>query len=98
MSSLESHLARHPHRCLFCNDCVQAHLLGLDARQPDFSDCRAEPITLIITYGRVHMKTQQGRRTLSEGQSCKLEPGQDSHLNSTSADVMIIAQPLPSAA
>jgi hypothetical protein len=38
-------------RCLFYNDCVQAHLLGLDRRCPCFEACAADETTVIITFG-----------------------------------------------
>lgn len=38
-------------RCLFHNDCVQAHLLGLDRRCPCFEACAADETTVVITYG-----------------------------------------------
>lgn len=38
-------------RCLFQNDCVQAHLLGLDRRCPCFEACAANETTVIITFG-----------------------------------------------
>ncbi len=40
-----------PQRCLFQNDCVQAHLLGLDRRCPCFEACAVEETTLVVTYG-----------------------------------------------
>ena len=38
-------------RCLFRNDCVQAHLLGLDHRCPCFEACESQETTVIITFG-----------------------------------------------
>ena len=38
-------------RCLFYNDCVQAHLLGLDRRCPCFESCAANETTVVITFG-----------------------------------------------
>ncbi len=38
-------------RCLFQNDCVQAHLLGLDHRCPCFEACAADETTVVITFG-----------------------------------------------
>lgn len=38
-------------RCLFHNDCVQAHLLGLDRRCPCFEACAANETTVVITFG-----------------------------------------------
>lgn len=38
-------------RCLFYNDCVQAHLLGLDRRCPCFEACAANETTVVITFG-----------------------------------------------
>ncbi|MBN8420339.1 MAG: hypothetical protein J0L73_15580 [Verrucomicrobia bacterium] len=38
-------------RCLFYNDCVQAHLLGLDPRCPCFEACAADETTIVITFG-----------------------------------------------
>lgn len=38
-------------RCLFYNDCVQAHLLGLDHRCPCFEACAANETTVVITFG-----------------------------------------------
>lgn len=38
-------------RCLFHNDCVQAHLLGLDRRCPCFEACASDETTVVITFG-----------------------------------------------
>ncbi|MEZ5387758.1 MAG: hypothetical protein R3F13_19800 [Prosthecobacter sp.] len=38
-------------RCLFRNDCVQAHLLGLDRRCPCFEECVQDETTVVVTYG-----------------------------------------------
>ncbi len=38
-------------RCLFYNDCVQAHLLGLNRRCPCFEACAADETTVVITFG-----------------------------------------------
>lgn len=38
-------------RCLFYNDCAQAHLLGLDRSCPCFEACAADETTVVITFG-----------------------------------------------
>lgn len=38
-------------RCLFHNDCVQAHLLGLNRQCPCFESCVPSATTVIVTYG-----------------------------------------------
>lgn len=48
MSRLRTEAAQ---RCLFYNDCVQAHLLGLDRRCPCFEACAADETTVVITFG-----------------------------------------------
>jgi hypothetical protein len=40
-----------PQRCLFRNDCVQAHLLGLHRHCPCFEACAHDETTIIVTYG-----------------------------------------------
>ncbi|MFZ2279678.1 MAG: hypothetical protein WAW39_17910 [Prosthecobacter sp.] len=48
MSRLRTEAAQ---RCLFYNDCVQAHLLGLDRRCPCYEACAADETTVVITFG-----------------------------------------------
>lgn len=42
----------HAHRCLFRNDCVQAHLLALAGERRSYEACFPCHTTLIVTFGR----------------------------------------------
>ncbi len=41
----------HAHRCLFRNDCVQAHLLALTRESRSFEAIFPAEATVIVTYG-----------------------------------------------
>ena len=56
-----------PHRCLFRNHCVEAHLLGLPGNSESFDACIAGDLTLIVTFGEVRACVGSCDRRLQEG-------------------------------
>jgi hypothetical protein len=78
-------------RCLFLNDCVQAHLLGLDRRCPCFEACDSDQTTVIITFGSAD--------AFLDGQAVKLRTGDQVNVpaacpmrlvTQTEADVLLL--------
>lgn len=99
MTSRPLQFGPHSHRCLFCNDCVQAHLVGLDSANPEYGDCLAEPVTLIVTFGSVRVETPSASTIITEGTSCPVPQGVPFHARTEeTADLMIIVQPSKCAA
>ncbi len=79
-------------RCLFRNECLQAHLLGLDSRCPCLEFCRAESTTLILTFGsaQVFMDDQE-EQILTEGLAFPVPANRRLRLVAPSAaDVMLL--------
>lgn len=81
-------------RCLFYNDCVQAHLLGLDQRCPCFEACAADETTVVITFGeaaayldgtQVHLRCGERLRVPA---SCPLRL-----VAADAADVLLLRSP-----
>lgn len=84
----------HEHRCLFWNDCVQAHLLGLRSDCRCFEACFKQKATVLITFGeaRVHMGGQE--RPLKEGDQLEVPHSMPLRLvTSSEADVMLVLKP-----
>lgn len=78
-------------RCLFCNHCLEAHLVGLSEAQSEYQDCLSEPITLLVTFGIVQLDTPDQSRTLREGESIRLPAQTPFHASTLdSADLMLL--------
>lgn len=84
----------HSHRCLFQNECVQAHLLGLKARCPCFEACFPHKTTVIVTYGQARAQIAGRDTEMRAGdqvevpQACVLRLMSDDE-----ADVMLLLKP-----
>ncbi|SKA76599.1 hypothetical protein SAMN02745166_00207 [Prosthecobacter debontii] len=81
----------HAHRCLFRNDCVQAHLLGLKPDCRCFEACFPASTTVIVTFGEASVRIPGCERELRAGD--QLDVPQCSPLRlftSSEADVMLL--------
>lgn len=83
----------HTHRCLFRNDCVQAHLLALRRDLSSYEACLPGNATLIVTYGSACACFDGCMRELREGdqldipRSCPLRISAEQE-----ADVMLLVR------
>ncbi|MCW0220937.1 MAG: hypothetical protein OJI67_21595 [Prosthecobacter sp.] len=81
----------HAHRCLFWNDCVQAHLLGLKTGCLSFEACFPEDATVILTYGEACARVDGCERELRAGDQLEVPHASPLRLFTTSeADVMLL--------
>tara|TARA_R110002049_G_C8797135_1_gene532246 strand:+ start:229 stop:516 length:288 start_codon:yes stop_codon:yes gene_type:complete len=88
---MKTDFGRLSNRCLFCNHCLEAHLVGLSTSQPEYQDCLAKPITLWVTSGIVELETPQENKTFHEGESTHLPAPPPFHIRSKhSADLMLL--------
>jgi len=84
----------HAHRCLFRNDCVQAHLVGLKTECPCFEACFPQDATVIITFGEASVRVAGHERQLNAGDQLEVPHASPMRLFSTSeADVMLLLKP-----
>ncbi len=89
----------HEHRCLFRNECVQAHLLGLKSRCRCFEACFSEDATVIITYGEASLRFAGGEHALRAGDQVEVPHASPMRLfASHEADVMLLLKPRAQAA
>jgi glyoxylate utilization-related uncharacterized protein len=80
-----------PHRCLFRNHCVEAHLLGLSGQGQPFDACVAADLTLIVTYGNVCARIGSCMRTLTEGDQVEIPRSSALQLSTEQeADVILV--------
>jgi hypothetical protein len=80
-----------PHRCLFRNHCVEAHLLGLTGDDANFSACLPSDLTLIVTYGHVAARVGTCLRQLQEGDQLEVPPSCPFQLSAQdAADVILV--------
>ncbi len=83
----------HTHRCLFRNDCVQAHLLALTGERRSYEACFSGDATLIVTFGTACACFGSCVRQLQEGdqvevpRSCPLRISAEN-----AADVMLLVR------
>ncbi len=84
----------HAHRCLFWNDCVQAHLLGLKPGCRSFEACFPQDATVIVTYGEACARIDGQDRELRAGDQIEVPHASSLRLFSSSeADVMLLLKP-----
>lgn len=84
----------HAHRCLFWNDCVQAHLLGLKTGCTSFEACFPEDATVIITFGEASLRMDGRERMLKAGDQMDVPHARPLRLFTRSeADVMLLLKP-----
>lgn len=83
----------HTHRCLFRNDCVQAHLLALTGERRSYEAILPGNATLIVTFGTACACFGNCVRQLQEGDQvevprcCPLRISADD-----AADVMLLVR------
>ena len=81
----------HAHRCLFWNDCVQAHLLGLKTGCTSFEACFPEDATVIITFGEASARIAGCDHALRAGDQVQVPHASPFRLITRSeADVMLL--------
>jgi hypothetical protein len=82
------------HRCLFKNECVQAHLVGLKNTCRFYEGRFEEKALVVVTFGEVAVS--------NSGTDCHLEAGQTMEVpaasvfritTTTEADVMLLLRP-----
>ena len=79
------------HRCLFQNECLQAHLLGLKADCPCLDGRFPAGATLIVTYGEACARVQGRLSQLQAGDRLELPPASAFQVVTESeADVMLL--------
>ena len=84
----------HAHRCLFWNDCVQAHLLGLKTGCLSFEACFPQDATVIITFGEASARIDGCDHALRAGDQVEVPHASPLRLiTSSEADVMLLLKP-----
>ncbi|HEY1081695.1 MAG TPA: hypothetical protein VGE29_05505 [Prosthecobacter sp.] len=84
----------HAHRCLFWNDCVQAHLVGLKNGCRCFEACFPQDATVIVTFGEACARIAGQDRELRAGDQVEVPHASPLRLFTTSeADVMLLLKP-----
>lgn len=84
----------HAHRCLFRNDCIQAHLLGLTANGTSFESCLSQSATIIVTYGEACARIADQETQLRVGDQVEVPCACSLRLFTyTEADVMLLIKP-----
>ncbi|TDU81112.1 hypothetical protein EI77_00414 [Prosthecobacter fusiformis] len=84
----------HAHRCLFWNDCVQAHLLGLKTGCRCFEAIFPQDATVIITFGEASARIDGRERELRAGDQVEVPQASGLRLfTSSEADVMLLLKP-----
>ncbi|MFC5453488.1 hypothetical protein [Prosthecobacter fluviatilis] len=86
-------------RCLFYNDCVQAHLLGLDRRCPCFEACAKDETTVVITFGEAAAYLDGAQVRLRRGERLRVPASCPLRLvASEAADVLLLRCPASASA
>ncbi len=67
-------LGTTPKRLLFCNDCVQLVLVGLSAGQELKEFAPGTSLLMVVTYGRVMVRTGNRTYKLLEGEQYQVLP------------------------
>lgn len=81
----------HAHRCLFWNDCVEAHLLGLKPECRCFEACFKQDATLVLTYGEACAKVAGEEHPLRAGEQIQVPQGCPMRISTSGeADVMLL--------
>lgn len=84
----------HAHRCLFQNDCVQAHLLGLKPGCLCFDACFPQDATVIITFGEASVRIAGSTHQLRAGDQVEVPHASPLRLLTNSeADIMLLLKP-----
>ncbi len=84
----------HENRCLFRNDCVQAHLLGLKTGCRSFEACFPQDATVIITFGEASARFGGCQHQLRAGDQVEVPHASPLRLmTSSEADVMLLLKP-----
>ncbi len=84
----------HAHRCLFSNDCVQAHLVGLNQHCQCFEACFPQEATVIVTFGEVEARIGERQWAIRAGDQIEIPHASPLRLNTSSeADVMLLLKP-----
>lgn len=84
----------HEHRCLFRNDCVQAHLLGLKTGCRCFEACFLQDATVIVTYGEASARMDGCDHPMRAGDQLEVPHASPLRLfTSSEADVMLLLKP-----
>ncbi len=63
-----------PQRCLFRNEDVEAHLVGVSGGSQDVLACFSCRATLLVTFGHACVRLGDCALELSTGQQCELPP------------------------
>lgn len=79
-----------PQRCLFRNEDVEAHLVGVSGDTQDVSACFSCRATLLVTFGHACVRLGGCALELSAGQQCELPPRCPLRLRATAADVLLL--------
>lgn len=83
----------HTHRCLFRNDCVQAHLLALTGERRSYEACFPGNATLIVTFGEACACFGNCVRQLQEGDQVEVPRSCPLRIStSETADVMLLVR------
>ena len=83
----------HAHRCLFRNDCVQAHLLALTAERRSYEAIFNGDATLIVTFGAACACFGNCVRQLREGEQVQVPPDCPLRISTEeAADVMVLVR------
>lgn len=84
----------HAHRCLFRNDCVQAHLVGLKSECHCFEACFPQDATVIVTFGEASARISGLDHELRAGDQVEVPHASTLRLfTSSEADIMLLLKP-----
>ena len=84
----------HAHRCLFKNECVQAHLVGLKNACRFYEGRFEENALVVVTFGEVAVSNAGNDRDLGAGQTMEVPASSVFRITtSTEADVMLLLRP-----
>lgn len=91
MTPFAAVLDRSCGRCIFRNECLQAHLLGLRLADGPVAGRFAGALTLVVAYGEADARVEGSFCRLREGQRLSIEPGCDFELRTEAeADLLVI--------
>lgn len=79
-----------PQRCLFRNEDVEAHLVGVTNETRDFRACFSCQATLLVTFGSASVRMGGCALELHVGQQCELPAHCPLHLRASAADVLLL--------
>lgn len=81
-----------PQRCLFRNEDVEAHLIGLGQGRKEVSGCFSCPATLLVTFGSASVWWRDQVWHLGCGQQCELPARCPLRLQAAEADVLLLVR------